>query len=41
MSVILNRPDLIEKEQEAFAALPQDLQRDIMEMHHAGVLKKR
>ena len=41
MSVILDRPDLREKEQDAFAALPQDLQTEILQLHHAGVLKKR
>lgn len=41
MEVIIDRPDLREKESEAFAALPQDLQTEIVKYHHAGVLKKR
>ena len=41
MGVVLDRPDLREKEHDAFIALPQDLQTEIMQIHHASVLKKR
>ena len=41
MSMVSDRPDLREKEHDAFVALPQELQTDIMRFHHASVLKKR
>ena len=41
MSVVFDRPDLREKEHDAFLALPQDLQTEIMQIHHASILKKR
>lgn len=41
MSVIVDRPDLREKEHEAFVALPQDLQTEILQLHHDADLGKR
>ena len=36
MSIILDRPDLKEKEQDAFTSLPKDLRTEILQLLHAG-----
>jgi len=41
MNVILDRPDLREKERDAFASLPQELQTEIMQIHHAEFTGKK
>lgn len=40
MGVVLDRPDLKEKEHDAFVALSQELQTEILQIHHSSILKR-